>query len=120
MNDDNITAEVVRTGKMQAIEGWDDRFERSVSKPELLEGQVSFFIPVKKEGQVLAVLATGSSIAEKQELLHRIEVMHPLLDQVAIALEHARLYEEAFDYIDAPIKRVAQKEVPLPYWIQTP
>ncbi|MGD8633935.1 MAG: alpha-ketoacid dehydrogenase subunit beta [Anaerolineales bacterium] len=27
----------------------------------------------------------------------------------------ARLYEEAFDYIDAPIRRVAQKEVPLPY-----
>jgi pyruvate dehydrogenase E1 component beta subunit len=27
----------------------------------------------------------------------------------------SRLYEEAFDYIDAPIKRVAQKEVPLPY-----
>lgn len=27
----------------------------------------------------------------------------------------ARLYEQAFDYIDAPIQRVAQKEVPLPY-----
>lgn len=27
----------------------------------------------------------------------------------------ARLYEEAFDYADAPIRRVAQKEVPLPY-----
>jgi pyruvate dehydrogenase E1 component subunit beta len=27
----------------------------------------------------------------------------------------ARLYEEAFDYVDAPIQRVAQKEVPLPY-----
>jgi len=26
-----------------------------------------------------------------------------------------RLYEEAFDYVDSPIKRVAQKEVPLPY-----
>jgi pyruvate dehydrogenase E1 component beta subunit len=26
-----------------------------------------------------------------------------------------RIYEEMFDYIDAPIKRVAQKEVPLPY-----
>ena len=26
-----------------------------------------------------------------------------------------RIYEEAFDYIDAPIRRVAQKEVPLPY-----
>lgn len=27
----------------------------------------------------------------------------------------ARLYEECFDYLDAPIKRVAQLEVPLPY-----
>jgi len=27
----------------------------------------------------------------------------------------ARIYEEAFDYVDAPIRRVAQMEVPLPY-----
>jgi pyruvate dehydrogenase E1 component beta subunit len=27
----------------------------------------------------------------------------------------ARIYEEAFDYVDSPIRRVAQKEVPLPY-----
>ena len=27
----------------------------------------------------------------------------------------ARIYEQAFDYVEAPIRRVAQKEVPLPY-----
>jgi pyruvate dehydrogenase E1 component beta subunit len=27
----------------------------------------------------------------------------------------ARIYEQAFDYMDAPVVRVAQKEVPLPY-----
>jgi pyruvate dehydrogenase E1 component subunit beta len=27
----------------------------------------------------------------------------------------SRIYEEAFDYLDAPVQRVAQKEVPLPY-----
>ena len=27
----------------------------------------------------------------------------------------SRIYEQAFDYLDAPIQRVAQKEVPLPY-----
>jgi pyruvate dehydrogenase E1 component beta subunit len=27
----------------------------------------------------------------------------------------SRIYEEAFDYVDAPIRRVAQKETPLPY-----
>jgi pyruvate dehydrogenase E1 component beta subunit len=30
-------------------------------------------------------------------------------------LRRAGDYEEAFDYIDAPIRRVAQREVPLPY-----
>jgi len=27
----------------------------------------------------------------------------------------SRIYEEAFDYVDAPIQRVAQEQVPLPY-----
>jgi pyruvate dehydrogenase E1 component beta subunit len=27
----------------------------------------------------------------------------------------SRIYEKAFDYVDAPVRRVAQKEVPLPY-----
>ena len=27
----------------------------------------------------------------------------------------SRIYEEAFDYVDAPVKRVAQAEVPAPY-----
>jgi len=27
----------------------------------------------------------------------------------------SRIYEQAFDYVDAPIKRIAQQEVPLPY-----
>jgi pyruvate dehydrogenase E1 component beta subunit len=27
----------------------------------------------------------------------------------------SRIYEEAFDHVDAPVRRVAQKEVPLPY-----
>ena len=27
----------------------------------------------------------------------------------------SRIYEEAFDYVDAPVLRIAQKEVPLPY-----
>jgi pyruvate dehydrogenase E1 component beta subunit len=27
----------------------------------------------------------------------------------------SRIYEEAFDFVDAPVQRVAQKEVPLPY-----
>jgi acetyl/propionyl-CoA carboxylase alpha subunit len=35
--------------------------------------------------------------------------------RTALAEIVSRIYEEAFDYVDAPIIRVAQKEVPLPY-----
>ncbi|RMF44402.1 MAG: alpha-ketoacid dehydrogenase subunit beta [Anaerolineae bacterium] len=58
--------------------------------------------------------------------------MEPVLDSVqrtnrAVVVEEgwrsygvgaevaARIQEEAFDYLDAPVKRIAQKEVPLPY-----
>ena len=92
LDEDNITAEVARTGKMQVIVEWDARFDKSVSKPEDYGGQVAYFIPVKQGDRVLAVLATASRIEEKEERLHRIEVMRPLLNGVAIALEHARLY----------------------------
>ncbi len=40
------------------------------------------------------MLATGSVLERKEELLTRIEAMQPLLNEVAIALEHARLYRE--------------------------
>ena len=94
LEDKDIVAETVRTGEMQIAIEWDDRFTlRPDIRPEDRKGQVSYFIPVKQGERVLAVLATGSQIEKKDETLHRIEVMAPLLDQFAIALEHARLFE---------------------------
>jgi PAS domain S-box-containing protein len=94
LDDDNITAEVARTGKMQVIEEWDERFDSRIDSPELRKGNISYFVPVKQGDRVLAVLATGSPIEEKSGILHRIEMMQPLLDQVVIALKHAQLYED--------------------------
>ena len=93
LDDDNITAEVARTGEMQVIEGWDERFDARVARPEDLRGTIAYFIPVMERDRVVAVLATGSQIEEKEETLRRIEAMRPLLGQVAIALKHAQLYD---------------------------
>jgi PAS domain S-box-containing protein len=93
LGDDNITAVTARTGEMQVIEDWNERFGGDQS-PENCATKAAYFIPVKRGEQVLAVLATGSTPQQLEETLHRIEVMQPLLDQVAIALEHARLYRK--------------------------
>ena len=93
LEDENITPEVARTGEMKVVEEWDDRFDKRIDTHQSRKGQVSYFLPVKQGDRVVAVLATGSKLDEKEEKLRRIEVMRPLLDQFAIALDHARLYE---------------------------
>jgi len=89
----DILAEAVRTGQLQVAEGWDERFD-SRHGPEYHEGTVAYFIPVKKGEQVVAVLATGSTIEEKEATLEKIQGIGFLVDQFAIALDHARVYGE--------------------------
>jgi len=55
--------------------------------------KVAYFLPILgREGRVRALLGTASWKEEREMILHRIEVMQPLLGEVAIALEHADLY----------------------------
>ena len=55
--------------------------------------KVAYFLPILgREGHVCALLGTASRKEDRETILHRIEVMQPLLGEVAIALEHAGLY----------------------------
>ncbi|MFT7693374.1 MAG: PAS domain S-box-containing protein [Candidatus Latescibacterota bacterium] len=94
LDDENITAEVARTGRMQVIEEWDDRFDQNVDTPTARKGRAAYFVPVKNGDETVAIMATASPIKEKDTMLRRIDVMQPLLGQIALALERARLYEQ--------------------------
>ena len=83
LDDDNVTAEVARTGEMMVIDGWDDRFDERISFRDDLSRNVSYFVPVKHGDRVIAVLATGSTISDRGDTLRRVEAMQPLLNQVA-------------------------------------
>ena len=91
-DDPNITAETARRGEPMIVEPGDERLDKRVdAKPE---NKVAFFIPVKQGDRVLAVLATACYAPQRDDTLQRIEMMRPLLNQAAIALDHARLFEE--------------------------
>ena len=94
LESENITAETARTGVLKIVEEWDDRFDTRVSKPGRHRGRVAYFIPIVSNGKTLAVLATGSTIAERETFLSRIESMAPLFRQVAVAFEHAFLVRD--------------------------
>lgn len=101
LDDDNITAEVARTGEMQIIEEWDKRFDEKVDTPQKRQGKASYFIPVSRNNQTVAVLATGSDLAAKNATLQRVEKLGPLLDQIVIALDNARLYKDLLQAMHA-------------------
>lgn len=63
----------------------------------------------------LRPLDTGP-VAESFKKTNRAVLVEEGWKTFGIGAEVAtRLYEDCFDYLDAPIQRVAQKEVPLPY-----
>lgn len=88
-------AEAVRSGQMQVVDEAVDRPANKMNMPAALWGPVCYYIPVRQGEQTTAVLITGGEAADKADTLQRISFMQPLLDQVAIAFEHARLYAEA-------------------------
>jgi signal transduction histidine kinase/DNA-binding response OmpR family regulator len=95
LDGDDPIATTVRTGAIQIKDGDRTRSANRMDLPSSLWGPVSFYIPVCQAEKTTAVLVTGCTAADKSDTLQRIAFMQPLIDQVAIALEHARLYAEA-------------------------
>lgn len=114
LDDKNVTAEVARTGQMVVVEGKDGRYDDRMEAPDAYyEQNVSYFLPVKQGERVLAVLATASDKKEKDETLRRIEIITPLLDQVAIALNQVGLHQNTMTQAKelATINEQLQQEV---------
>jgi PAS domain S-box-containing protein len=89
--DKDILLEVARTGEMR-IELFNSITDEPAERiTEIHREKWGYFIPVKDGERVIAVLATGSWVEEKDIVLERIEAMRPLLDQVAIALRHEQV-----------------------------
>ncbi|MFT5373427.1 MAG: PAS domain S-box-containing protein, partial [Candidatus Latescibacterota bacterium] len=109
-HDDNITAQVARQGELKVLVEWNEKYDARIDDKTSADGKVAYFIPVKKGDDVLAVLATGSDIEEKEQTLQNIEIMQPLLEQAAVALDHARLYGQLQRAKDEAEKLQAEAE----------
>jgi pyruvate dehydrogenase E1 component beta subunit len=65
--------------------------------------------------RTLAPLDMGTIIASVKKT-HRAVIVHEACTTCGIGAEIGmRIMEEAFDYLDAPVKRVAAVDVPVPY-----
>lgn len=104
LDSDDIQAHVVRTGEMEIISGWDDRFDPEIWERFDHKDMVRIFLPMSVidpasgERRCIGTLEAGyrhahgtprAAITDAQ-----VDLLRPFVNQAAIAVAKARLYQE--------------------------
>jgi len=106
-------SEVKRAGKDVTIVTYSKMLQVSLQAAEVLASQ-----GVEAEVVDLRTLRPldMGPVVESFKKTNRAVIVEEGWGSYGVGAEvQSRIYEQAFDWVDAPIKRVAQKEVPLPY-----
>jgi pyruvate dehydrogenase E1 component beta subunit len=105
---------VQREGKDLTIVTYSKMLEQSLKAADQLSKEAGIEVEIV-DLRSLRPLDMGP-VLESFQKTHRAVIVEEGWKSFGVGSEiAARIYEEAFDEVDAPIKRVAQDEVPLPY-----
>ena len=93
---EGVAGWVAKTGKPALIPdvSKDPRWFRKADKKSKWQTRNMITVPVKSKGKVIGVLQALNKLGGKSFDEQDLKLMQSLADQVAIALENARLYEE--------------------------
>ena len=96
----DILADIYRTGRTEVIEAGDERFSREVrDRSATTSGQEQFlrvFMPIKMRDRVTGVVEVGYDKYKRDHISKdKVQMLAAFMDQAAVALENARLFEEA-------------------------
>jgi signal transduction histidine kinase/DNA-binding response OmpR family regulator len=90
----HIAAQVARTGEMKVVDGG----TQTANGIDDQRQDVAFFVPIKTEVRVIGVLGVVCPASDRVKMRQHIEMMRPMLDQVAFALDHALLFRASQNY----------------------
>jgi signal transduction histidine kinase len=99
----DIQADVIRSGQMQVITGWDDRFDRRIWEQFGHNEMIRVFTPIEVAAadvaqgvRVIGTIEAGYHLSTRSDIssdqLHMLEAFK---DQAALAIEHAQLMQRA-------------------------
>ena len=94
LDESDIMADIVRTGKTEVIRGWDPRFDRANFESEQHAGLVRIFAPLAARDRTIGLLEAGRK-AESAGLITEDErrAVRILAQQAGLAIHNARLFE---------------------------
>ena len=89
----DILTDICRTGRIEIIGEWDDRFNREIWDRFGHERLLRVFMPIKIRDRVIGVIEAGYDRQTKGRIGDdEVLLLAAFADQVAAALENARLY----------------------------
>jgi GAF domain-containing protein len=92
--EDSREGEVVRRQQAVIVRHWEQEQRFPADEAFLAQGlRSAIFLPLVAAGETLGVLSLSSSRAELYSP-EDLEVLQPVADQLALAIHHARLYQE--------------------------
>ncbi|MEA3397227.1 MAG: GAF domain-containing protein [Chloroflexota bacterium] len=92
----DIQTDIVRTGKTEVIDHWDDRFNKEIWEQFHHERLIRVFMPIRVKDRVLGTVEAGYDKSHKTEITpEELELLAAFMDQAALALERAYLLETA-------------------------
>ncbi len=91
----DIMADIVRTGKTEVIDGWDDRFDREMYEKFGHARLVRVYAPLVARGNVIGLIEAGYPRDVRAAISQDdVEVLQMFLAQASIAIDNARLFAE--------------------------
>ncbi|HAJ79909.1 MAG TPA: hypothetical protein DCO75_09065, partial [Fibrobacteres bacterium] len=91
----DILLDVINKGKIEIVDGWDDRFDREIFDREGHDKIVRAFVPLKLRGKSIGVLEAGYLRSERAKIsAEEIRLLNGLAEQAAITVDNMRLFDQ--------------------------
>ncbi|MDY7080187.1 MAG: GAF domain-containing protein [Chloroflexota bacterium] len=108
LDSDDIQADIVRTGRTEILTGWDERFDQKIWERFGHKDMVRVFVPMTVADPVtgqekhIGTLETGYRGGDRERITReQVNLLHPFVDQAAVAVANAHLYEQLQSKVEA-------------------
>jgi PAS domain S-box-containing protein len=92
----DILLDILEKGKIDVIDGWDDRLDREIYESQGHAELVRAFVPLRLRRESIGLLEVGYRRTERARITpDEVRLLGGLADQIAIAVDNARLFNES-------------------------
>ena len=93
--EDDIIMDIARRGKIDVIDGWDDRFDREIYESQRHDLLVRAFVPLMLRGECVGLLEVGYQRVERAKIsADELRLLGSMADLIAVSVANAQLFEE--------------------------